>query len=217
MRHCRAPGVQHRGDADAGAEMLGVGSDCHHRLGRRLEHDVVDRCLVLIGEVGDWPRQREHDVEVGNRQQLGLAFGHPLLCRRALALGAVPVATGIVGDDGIGAVLAARDVPAQHRRAAALDRCHDLELPKTHVAGIGLPPCRPVVAEDIRDLQRRPQHARRMSTRCLNLLELDRDVLQRAHDCINGLGGHPRVERGILKLGMAEQYLNHPNVGVLFQ
>ena len=131
MRHCRAPGVQHRGDADAGAEMLGVGSDCHHRLGRRLEHDVVDRCLVLIGEVGDWPRQREHDVEVGNRQQLGLAFGHPLLCRRALALGAVPVATGIVGDDGIGAVLAARDVPAQHRRAAALDRCHDLELPKT--------------------------------------------------------------------------------------
>jgi len=40
-------------------------------------------------------------------------------------------------------------VPAQHRRAAALDRCHDLELPKTHVAGIGLPPCRPVVAEDI--------------------------------------------------------------------
>jgi hypothetical protein len=39
----------------------------------------------------------------------------------------------------------------------------------------------------------------------LNLLELDRDVLQRAHDCINGLGGHPRVERGILKLGMAEQ------------
>ena len=130
MRHCRAPGVQHRGDADAGAEMLGVGSDCHHRLGRRLEHDVVDRCLVLIGEVGDWPRQREHDVEVGNRQQLGLAFGHPLLCRRALALGAVPVATGIVGDDGIGAVLAARDVPAQHRRAAALDRCHDLELPK---------------------------------------------------------------------------------------
>jgi hypothetical protein len=32
-----------------------------------------------------------------------------------------------------------------------LDRTHDLLLVEAHMAGIGLPPCRPMVAEDIRD------------------------------------------------------------------
>ena len=53
----------------------------------------------------------------------------------------------------MGAVLAARDVSAQSRRAAALDRRHHLQLAETDVTCIGLPPSRPMVAEDIRDLQ----------------------------------------------------------------
>ena len=57
MGQCRAPSVEHRGDADAGAEMLGVGRDRAQRLGRRLEQDVVDRRLVVIGDVGDRRRQ----------------------------------------------------------------------------------------------------------------------------------------------------------------
>ena len=122
MGECRAPSVEHRGDADAGAEVLGVGSDRHHRLGRHLEQDVVDRCLVLMGDLADRRRQSEDDVIVGHRQQLGFAVGQPALRRDALALGTVPVATGIVGDDRMSAVLTARDVPAERRRAAALDR-----------------------------------------------------------------------------------------------
>jgi hypothetical protein len=43
---------------------------------------------------------------------------------------------------------------AERRRAAARDRTHDLQLAETDVARIGAPPRRPVVAEDIRDLQR---------------------------------------------------------------
>ena len=74
-----------------------------------------------------------------------------------------------------------------------------------------------MVAETIRDLQRLPRHPRRASARCLNLLELDCDVLQRAHDRIDGLGGDPRVEGRVLKLGVPEQYLNHPNISVLLQ
>ena len=45
--HRRAPGVQHGGDADAGAEMLRIGGDGQHRLGRRLEQQVVDHRLVV--------------------------------------------------------------------------------------------------------------------------------------------------------------------------
>jgi hypothetical protein len=58
-------------------------------------------------------------------------------------------------------VLAACDVPAERRRAAALDRTHDLQLIEAHMAAIGLAPSGTVVAEDIRDLQSWSSHSRR--------------------------------------------------------
>ncbi len=94
LRQGRAPGVKHRGDADAGAEVLGIGRDGGHGLGRGREQDVVDRGLVLIGDVGDGRRQREHHMEVRHRQQIGLARGEPFLGGGALALRAMPVAAG---------------------------------------------------------------------------------------------------------------------------
>src|SRR5438094_2857838 len=62
----------------------------------------------------------------------------------------MPVAAAVVGNGGIGAVLAARDVPAEGRRAAALDRRHHLQLAEADMAGVGLTPRRAVAAEDIR-------------------------------------------------------------------
>ena len=58
-------------------------------------------------------------------------------------------------------VLAARDMPAERRRAAALDCAHHLQLVEAHVAAVGLAPSGTVVAEDVRDLQNRPNHDRR--------------------------------------------------------
>jgi len=66
--HRRTPCVKHRGDADAGAQMLGVGSDGRHRLGCRLEQQAVHRRLVLERDVGDLSGQREDDMEVTDRQ-----------------------------------------------------------------------------------------------------------------------------------------------------
>ena len=79
----------------------------------------------------------------------------------ALALGAMPVATGIVGDERVaaGLILAACDVPAERRRAAALDGVHHLELVEADVTAIGLTPIVSVVAEDLRDLQSCAGHA----------------------------------------------------------
>jgi hypothetical protein len=62
--HGRAPGVEHGGDADPGAQVLGIGGDGEHGVGRGLEQQIVDHGLVLVGDVGDRCRQREHDVEV---------------------------------------------------------------------------------------------------------------------------------------------------------
>src|ERR1700731_672469 len=114
-----------------------------------------------MGDIRDPSRQREYYVIVRDRQQLGLALGQPFPRRRAPALRAMPVAAGVVGDDGVRAVLATLDVAAERRRAAALDRRHHLELAKADMAGIGSAPCRSMIAEDIRELQCRTRHARR--------------------------------------------------------
>jgi hypothetical protein len=68
MGERRAPGVEHGGEADAGAEVLGVGGNGDERLGRGLEQNVVDHGLVLVGDVADRRRQGEYDVEVRHRQ-----------------------------------------------------------------------------------------------------------------------------------------------------
>ena len=39
--------------------------------GGRFEQEIVDHGLVLVGNVGDRRRQREHHMEVRHRQELG--------------------------------------------------------------------------------------------------------------------------------------------------
>ena len=84
----RPPGVEHGRESNAGAEVLGVGGDREQRLGGRPEQQVVDDRLVLVGDWGDLGRQREDDVEIADRQQIGLARRKPIR-RRALTLWAM--------------------------------------------------------------------------------------------------------------------------------
>src|SRR6478672_362727 len=152
--------MEHGGGADASAEVLGIGSDRQQCLGGGAEHEVVDDRLVLVGDRGDLGRQREDDVEIADRQQIGLAGREPILRRRALTLGAMAIAARVVGDAAVAAILAALDMPAERGRAALLDRRHDLELPQAHMSGIGPAPVGPVAMKDVGDLQPRAAHRR---------------------------------------------------------
>jgi len=145
--------MEHGGDADAGAEMLGIGGDGEHGLGRGPEQQIVDNGLVVIGDVGDLGRQGEDEVEVADGQEISFAFGEPVPRRRALAFGAVAIATGVVGDPAVVAVFASFDMAAEGGRAAALNGRHHLELAEADMAGMALSPCWAVAKEDIRDLQ----------------------------------------------------------------
>src|SRR5258708_31952171 len=49
------------------------------------------------------------------------------------------------------------------------------------------------------------------------LLELERDMLQRAHDLADRLGGDAGIERRGVELGMTEQHLDHANIDVLLE
>ena len=61
-----APGVQHRHEADASAQMPACGRDLERGLRRRLEQQIVDHRLVGVGDVGDRRRQRVDNMEVRN-------------------------------------------------------------------------------------------------------------------------------------------------------
>jgi hypothetical protein len=159
MAERRAPGMQYGGQADARAQMLRVGGNRGQRLRCGPEQEVVDGRLVVERDGADRSRQGEDDVIVGDRQELGLAVFEPSPRGGRLALWAVAVATGIVGDALVRAVLAALDVAAERGCATGLDRRHDLQLGEAHVPGVGLSPRRPVGAKDVGDLQGRPRHA----------------------------------------------------------
>ena len=135
--HGRTPAVKHGGDADADAQVLWVGCNGQHGLRCRLEQQIVHQRLVVEGNVGDLCGQREHDVEVADRQEIGLLGLQPCACRRALAPRTVPVATGVVGDPLMPAVGTGFDVTAKRSGAAGLDRRHDLELIKAQMPGMG--------------------------------------------------------------------------------
>ena len=122
VRHRRAPGVKHRRDTDPGAEMLGVGGDLQDRVCARPHQQIVDLAFVLIGDVGDRLWQRKDQMEIPHWQQFGPARRQPGFGRTGLTLGAMAIATRIVGNVLMSAVCATRDMSAERRRAAALNR-----------------------------------------------------------------------------------------------
>ena len=68
VRHRRAPGVEHGGDANARAKMTLVGGDGEHGLRRRPEQQVVHDRLVVQGDVGEFGGNAENDVEISDWQ-----------------------------------------------------------------------------------------------------------------------------------------------------
>ena len=156
--HCRSPAMENGGDTDPCAEMFGIGGDGDGGLGGGLEQEIIDHRFVLIGNVSDLGWQGEDDMVIGHRQQFGLAGSEPVLCRRSLTFWTVAIPATVIGDMTVSTVLASCDMPAKRCRAAGFDRRHRLMLAEADMAGVSVTPCRPMVAEDVRDLQRWSPH-----------------------------------------------------------
>src|SRR5262249_52527276 len=100
-----APGMEDRDDADAGAQVLGVGCDCECGVGRCFHEQVIDHGLVLIGDVAELGRQGINHMKILDRQQFGLALGEPPAGGGALTLWAVAVAAKVFGGGGVSGAL----------------------------------------------------------------------------------------------------------------
>src|SRR4051812_9672984 len=75
------------------------------------------------------------------------------------------VATRVIGNPAVAALLTTLDMAAERGRAALLDRRHHLELIEAHTPGIGSPPIGSMAMEDVRDLQPMAAHGRRSTLR----------------------------------------------------
>ncbi len=73
-------------------------------------------------------RQREDDVDVARRKQFLPARFDPTVAGAGLALGAVPVPTGVVRDGAMPATGTRIQMSAERSRATTLDGCQDLAV-----------------------------------------------------------------------------------------
>jgi hypothetical protein len=153
-----APCMQHGREADLRAQALRILGDRRQRLGGGLKQEAIDLGLVLESNGGDRRRHGEHDVEIGDRQQFGLACLHPSLRRRPLALRAMAIAAGVVSDARMGAIVTPLDVTAERFGATNLYRRHDATLGQAQMSLVGGAPAGALAAEHVRHLQMRPRH-----------------------------------------------------------
>ena len=58
------PGMQDTQKPDAGAKVLGIGGDLQHGRCTRPEQQVVQKRRILLTELIQLMRQREHDMEI---------------------------------------------------------------------------------------------------------------------------------------------------------
>ncbi len=84
--------------ADRAAEVPRISPEGEQRVGRRAEQQRVDHARIALREGVERVRQGEDDVEVRNRQQVGLARRQPPFLGERLTLRAMAIATGVVGD-----------------------------------------------------------------------------------------------------------------------
>ena len=78
MLQSLTPGMQQGDEADLGTQVLGRGRDGAQGLGGGVKQDVVNYGLILIRNDRDLLGQREHNVEVVNGNEVGLAVFQPL-------------------------------------------------------------------------------------------------------------------------------------------
>lgn len=153
VRERRAPSVQYAGDADAGAEALGIGGNGHHCFRRGAKQQAIDRPFVPEGDPRDLGWQCEDGVEILDWQQVFGTGCHPVASGRALALGAVPVLATIIGDMLVATLGAGRYMPAERICSAGFYRRHHLELAQADMPCIGPPPRGTMLAEYVSNLQ----------------------------------------------------------------
>ena len=123
-----APGVEDRGDPEPAARVLRIPGKGRQGVRRRAEEQVVKPAEPKQGEPVELVGQREDDVEVLDREQLGATRFEPALLGETLTLGAVAVAAGVVDGAPVAAAVTLLEVTTESGRAAGREGAQHLVL-----------------------------------------------------------------------------------------
>jgi hypothetical protein len=147
------PGVEHAEETDVGAKMLPMASDFEQGFGTGTEQQTIEELLVLQGEGRQLVREGEDQVHVARGQDFAAARLDPAVAGVSLALGAVPIATAVVGDDAMSATGALIQMTAQCGGAAALNGRQDPQVLAREPAAAALKEGRSRNADEVSHLQ----------------------------------------------------------------
>ena len=167
------------------------------------EEQIVEDGAVVKGDRRNGGRQSKDQVEIRRpvTERLVARRSQRLAALR-LALGAVAVAAGVVGDLHVLAGVAAQDMPAEGGRATPLNGAARLELLQAQAARA--PQRLAVVAEDVRDLDAGHD-------------ALEVQILERSLDLAQQVRGDVAVAHGVGDLLVTQQHLNDPDIFVALE
>jgi hypothetical protein len=114
--------MQHREKPDIGAQVVRIA--CHGQEGLRhgLKEESIHHPWVLERQWAEEMREGKDHMDVGDVEQFCFAGREPGGLCPAGTLGAMPIATGVVGDLPVATLLALRRVPSQGGGPADRDR-----------------------------------------------------------------------------------------------
>ena len=208
-----APGVQDGEEADLGAEVAGVGRYGAERLGDGPEEETVDDGLVLGGDLGDRRGHGEDDVEVLGGKQVRTAPFEPCGAGQRLTGRTVAVATGVVPDAPMAAVVTLLDVAAEGGGAALLDGRHHAAVRRREGGSDLGPEGIAVAAEHLRHGEYGAWHDRSSVDVLGAFWDGPWEQIQRTRGRADRGGRDPQVLRRGRQTPMPEQELNRAQVG----
>jgi hypothetical protein len=121
------PGVQHRRDTElrGRTQPLRIAAELEQRVGGGFHEQLEDDRAIAQRQGAQLRREREDDMKVVGRKDAPHARPDPARLREALALGTMPIATGIVRRTLVSAGGAHIEVATELCGAAAHERAHD--------------------------------------------------------------------------------------------
>ena len=208
-----APGVEDGEEADLGAEVAWVGSDRAERLGGGPEEETVDDGLVLGGDLGDRRGHGEDDVEVLGGQQVRSAPFEPGGASQRLTGRTVAIATRVVPDAPMTAVVTLLDVAAEGGGTALLDGRHHTAVRRREGGPDLGPEGIAVAAEHLRHGERGARHGRSSVDDRGAFWDGPWEQIQRTRGRADRGGRDPQVLRRGRQTPMPEQELDGAQVG----
>ena len=148
-----SPGVKHGQKADPRSQMSTIGSDLEQGLGDGAKQESIEEALVLQTQGSESLGNGEHHVAVRYGQQLLGLLVQPAIAGGRLALGTVPVATRVEGNQPMSAGVALLQPTPESGGAAGADVMESFPLGRRD----GVPPAAQemlsILAKDIGDFQ----------------------------------------------------------------